>query len=153
MIKTVLKEIGIIILLVIAVILVMAIIFYGYIPNNKTVPIKIQAYSIPEDVQIELQEAIPEEQNIVRTYYIDSTDLDLYETTNDYDKGKANPFAYYKTEEEINKENKEDENNNKTNTTQNNTADTNKENNTSNEVQDNQQQKNEVYITTPGKNY
>ena len=152
MVKTVFKEIGIVILLLIAVILVLAIIFYDYIPSNKTVPIKIQAYDIPEDIHLELQEAIPEEQNIVRTYSIDSTDLDLYESTNDYDKGKANPFAYYKTQEEISSNNNT-ENNNTTNTTQNNTADTNKENNTSNEVQDNQQQENEVYITTPGKNY
>ena len=123
MAKTIIKELGIVLLLLVAVILVLAILFYEYIPNNKTVPIKIQEYKVPEDIKQELQESIPTEQNIVRTYYIDSTDLNLYESTNDYDKGKANPFADYT--DKVN------------NTIEDNPIDG----------------ENEVYINTPGKNY
>lgn len=93
MVKTIIREIGILMLILIVIGLVLAILFYDYIPSNKAVPIKVQAYTIPEEISEELEQAAPSEQNIVRTYYIDSSDLYLYESTNDYDKGKANPFA------------------------------------------------------------
>ena len=98
MVKTIAKETGIVILLLIVVALVLGIIFYDYIPTNKTVPAKIEEYTLPQEVQTELDESMSEEQNIVRTYYIDSSDLSIYEATNDYDKGKANPFADYSVE-------------------------------------------------------
>lgn len=145
MAKTIIKEIGIALLILIAIILVLGILFYDYIPSNKTVPIKIQAYTMPEEVKEELDEAIPDEQNIVRTYYIDSTDLNTYEATNDYDKGKANPFAQYEKIE-----------NNSSSTTVNNNTNNNTSNNTSNDTTNTNQgstNQNEVYITTPGKNY
>ena len=139
MFKTIIKEFGIVILLLVAVILLLAILFYDYIPNNKTVPIKIEPYIVPEDIKQELENSIADEQNIVRTYYIDSTDLDLYESTNDYDKGKANPFADYTQEDTTDNTNStiNDINENNTNTIESNT----------------EQNKNEVYINTPGKNY
>lgn len=142
MAKSIIKEIGIVILMLIAVILLFAIIFYEYIPNNKTVPIKLEAYTIPEDIKQELQTYNGEE-NIVRTYYIDSTDLDLYESTNDYDKGKSNPFADYTEDTAKNTTNE--------NTTQNNNNVVNS--NSSNSEEANNTSRNEVYITTPGKNY
>ena len=132
MIKTIIKEIGIAALLLIAIFLVLGIVFYDYIPNNKTVPIKIQAYSMPEDIKEDLDKSIPNEQRIVKTYSIDSTDLDIYEATNDYDKGKPNPFASYEEETEESSSDLENDNNTQ------NTDNTNK---------------NEVYINTPGKNY
>ena len=132
MIKTIIKEIGIAALLLIAIFLVLGIVFYDYIPNNKTVPIKIQAYSMPEDIKEDLDKSIPDEQRIVKTYSIDSTDLDIYEATNDYDKGKPNPFASYEEETGYGSSDLENDNNTQ------NTDNTNK---------------NEVYINTPGKNY
>ncbi len=147
MAKSIFKEIGIVLLLLIAVGLVLAIIFYDYIPNNKTVPMKIEGYKVPEDVKQELEAAGVQEENIVKTFYIDSTDLNAYETTKEYNKGKANPFADYSTDE----------------TGNNNTSGGNSSNPSSNEVSgntntDNQNEEentnqNEVYITTPGKNY
>lgn len=95
MVKTIAKETGIVILLIIAVILVIGILFYEYIPNNKTIPAKIKQYTLPQEVKTELQESVYQEQNIVKTYYIDSSDLSIYEASNDYDKGKSNPFADY----------------------------------------------------------
>lgn len=150
MTKTIIKEIGIVLLLLIAILLLMAILFYDYFPNSKTVPVKVQAYNIPEDIKQELGNSIDDEQNIVRTYYIDNSDLDLYESTNDYDKGKANPFADYSIENNKSSNNtiKNNSDTIDTNTTDSNTTD-------SNDVQQNEQDntKNEVYINTPGKNY
>lgn len=153
MAKTIIKEIGIVLLILIAVILVLAIIFYEYIPNNKTVPIELEAYTIPENIKQELQISTAEE-NIVRTYYIDSTDLDLYESTNDYDKGKANPFADYtqNATENTTNENTTNENTANKNTTKNANNVTNN-NSTSNNEELNNTNKKEVYINTPGKNY
>ena len=94
MVKTILKEAGIVVLLLIAIALVLRIILDGYLPNDKTVPQKVETYAFPEDIKEELSESLQnEEQNIVRTYYIDSEDLSLYEYRNEYDKGKVNPFA------------------------------------------------------------
>ena len=100
MLKTILKEAGIVLLLLIAIALVLRVILDGYMPSNKTVPAKVEAYTFPEDVQAELSESLQnEEQNIVRTYYIDSDDLILYEYKKEYDKGKVNPFAEVSTGE------------------------------------------------------
>ncbi len=145
MAKRIIKEIGIVVLLLIAVALLLAIVFYDYIPNNKTVPISIQPYTIPEDIKKELEDSVSDQQNIVRTYYIDSSDLDLYESTNDYDKGKANPFADYTTNTTETSTNST-ENNSTKNTNTSNTSD-------GQGGQQDETNKNEVYINTPGKNY
>lgn len=147
--KTIIKEIGIVLLLLLAVSLLLAIVFYDYIPNNKTVPVKIQSYDIPEDIKKELSEAGLNEQRIVETHYIDDKDLDVYESTNDYDKGKANPFADY-TITSTSSENTTNSNGN-TNTSINNNNQNSNNNNEQN-TQNNLRQ-NEVYINTPGKNY
>ena len=84
MIKTIAKEAGIVILLLIAIVLILGIVFYDYIPKNKTIPIKRQAYEFPEDIKSELKENLDETQNIVKTYYIDETDLSAYESKKDY---------------------------------------------------------------------
>ena len=93
MIKTIIKEAGIVVLLLIAIALILGIIFYDYIPNNKTIPAKVESHAFPEDIKEELSQTLKDEQNIVRTYYIDSSDLSLYESTKEYDKGKVNPFV------------------------------------------------------------
>lgn len=144
--KTIIKEIGIVLLLLLAVSLLLAIVFYDYIPNNKTLPVKIQAYDVPEDIKKEISEAgLNEQQNIVHIYFIDDKDLDVYESTNDYNKGKANPFADYTNEDTTNTNNTTSNNANGNNT--------NKNTNASENNLENNSYKNEVYITTPGKNY
>ena len=50
MAKTILKEIFIIFLITLAVGLVLALIFYQYIPTNRIVPSKVTAYATPEEV-------------------------------------------------------------------------------------------------------
>lgn len=139
MAKIIIKEAGIVILLLISIILILGIIFYDYIPSSKTVPIKKQAYAIPEDIKEELNESITGGQNIIRTYYIDSTDLDAYESSKEYNKGKANPFGDYTTNYITGGSNSSNNNSNNTQSQNNNS-----QGNTNNS---------EVYFNTPGKNY
>ena len=88
------KEIVIILLLVLAILLVLGVFLYDYIPMNKVVP-KIEQYEAPNNVKQELQQSIEEEQNTMTpiVYEINNSDLNLYERTKDYDKGKVNPFG------------------------------------------------------------
>lgn len=92
--KTIVKEIIIVLLLILAILLVLGIFFYDYIPMNKVVP-KIEQYEAPKNVKEELEENIEEKEDtmtpIVRE--INGSDLNLYEKTKDYQKGKVNPFA------------------------------------------------------------
>lgn len=92
MLKNILKEIIIIMLLLLAIILVLGIFLYDYIPTSKIVP-KIETYQVPENIKNEIEENIDENkvQTIV-TYEIDKSDLKNYEKGKDYNKGKANPF-------------------------------------------------------------
>ena len=147
MIKNVIKEIGIAIMLLIAIALVLGIIFYEYIPNNKTVPIALKPYALSEDVQEELKESINQEgQNIIMIKYISNDELDVYESKKGgYNKGKANPFADYSNNET---------NNNTTQTSNNTTGNknsTNTSSSTNNKIENTNQ--NEVYVSTSGKNW
>lgn len=145
MIKNVIKEIGIAIMLLVAIALILSIIFYEYIPNNKTVPIAVKPYVISEEIQEELKESInQEDQNIVMTKYISNDELDVYESKKGgYNKGKSNPFADYSN----------NETNNNTQTTDNTTTNKNSVNTSSsanNRIENTD--RNEVYVSTSGKN-
>ena len=96
MIKTILKEAVIIILICLAILLVLGILFYDYIPNNKIIP-KAIAYTTPEDVQAEIGEEVSEETMVNITYELTQEDLDVYKTTQSYKPGKQNPFSDYAT--------------------------------------------------------
>ena len=96
MAKTVLKEIVIGILLLVIIILLLGILLYDYIPNSVTVPAKVQAHEMPSETKEELKETLAQEsQNIIKTYYIDSSALTVYENLDSYDKGKRDPFTSY----------------------------------------------------------
>lgn len=157
MAKSIIKEIGIVILLLIAIAIVLAIVFYDYIPNNKTIPTKIQAYTIPEDIKNELADSTDSQENIIITHYIDNADLDAYESTNNYDKGKPNPFADYlegTTENQTNSTgNNSNTANGSTNTGTNNNFNSNDNINNNSNSNQNESVRNEAYITTPGKTY
>lgn len=103
MAKTVIKEIFIFLLLLLVIALVLGIMFYDYIPNNKTVPTALKQYELAPEAQEELNETMSRSsENIVKTYYIDSSDLSAYATTKDYNKGKVNPFEDYTSENTTN---------------------------------------------------
>ena len=111
MVKSIIKEIVIMLLLVIAILLVLAILFYNYRPSIKKIPSTVEAYVLPDEMQVELEETIQETttQNVIKTYRVDSNDLKGYEKTNDYGKGKVNPFEAISSLGDVDEE-KDDEN-------------------------------------------
>lgn len=93
MAKNIFKEIIIILLLTLAVILILGVLFYEYVPANKIIPEEV-SYTTPQSVREELaaSENLEEEQQIM-TYEITASDLKNYQKVNDYRAGKKNPFA------------------------------------------------------------
>lgn len=99
MLKSVFKEIFIMLLLCVAIVLILGVMFYNYIPTNKTIPNKLAEYSTPENVRTEIDQKTSEEEKQEISYEIDGSDLKLYRQTNSYTTGKANPFAASNTVE------------------------------------------------------
>lgn len=99
MVKSVFKEIMIVLLLIVIIILLLGILFYDSMPTSKTIPSKVQEYALEETVKQELDKQLNNlnSEEIVKTYKLDTTDIEHYEKTNEYDKGKINPFAEYST--------------------------------------------------------
>ncbi|MBR1802489.1 MAG: hypothetical protein IJ777_00705 [Clostridia bacterium] len=93
MAKAVIKEICIMLLLCIAILLILGVIFYEYIPSNKAVPNKLATYATPENVQSEINEKVTELEKPEETYEITSSDLNLYKQSHSYTSGKVNPFS------------------------------------------------------------
>lgn len=117
MVKSIFKEIIIVLLLIIIIILLLGILFYDYIPTSKTLPTKVQEYALEETVKQELDKELNNlnSEEIVKTYRLDAADIEHYEATNQYDKGKVNPFAEYSSDaNETDDNNKDDSNNNTT---------------------------------------
>ncbi len=93
MVKSVIKEICIMLLLCVAIVLILGVIFYDYIPTNKAVPSKLEAYVTPENVQSEIEEEITQINKVEVTYQITGSDLNLYKQSNSYESGKRDPFS------------------------------------------------------------
>ena len=96
MIKSIIKETCIMLLLCVAIVLVLGVIFYDYIPANKAIPNKLATYSTPENVREEIEQEVEgsefnKQENL--TYDITGADLDLFEKTNSFISGKPDPFA------------------------------------------------------------
>ena len=90
---TVVREIIIILLLTLAIILILGVAIYQYIPTNKIIPETV-AYTTPENVKTELQtDENVDTSEVVVTYQIDSTDLSNYKKIQEYVPGKKNPFS------------------------------------------------------------
>lgn len=97
MAKKVVKELIIILLLCLAIILLLGILLYEYVPMTKTIPTPV-SYTTPENVKQELANTTTiDESQIILTYEVDSTDLNNYKRIQDYKPGKANPFSSYET--------------------------------------------------------
>ena len=98
MIKSVFKEIIIILLLLFAILALLGVLFYDYIPNKETLPTKAEEYKLADDVKQELEKELSNEvssEEIIKTYQLDASELEHYEKINEYNKGKVNPFAQY----------------------------------------------------------
>lgn len=101
MARNIIKEIIIVLLLALAIILVLGVLLYEYVPSNKIVPEKI-SYTTPEKVATELlADTNVDDTEVIITYQIDSTDLRNYQRIQEYVPGKKNPFeSIEKTEDE-----------------------------------------------------
>ena len=91
--KSIIKEIFIILLLCLAICLVLGVIFYDYIPTNKVVPSTVEAYKTSNTIKDEISQEIVDypKQNI--TLEITDSDLTRHKQEHSYESGKANPFA------------------------------------------------------------
>lgn len=95
--KSIAKEIIIGLLLCLAILLVLAVLLYGYIPNNKVIP-ELVAYTTPEEAKEVLKEAQVDTSKVILTYEVNGSDLSTAQKTNSYKAGKVNPFSTYKPE-------------------------------------------------------
>ena len=98
MAKSIAKEIIIGLLLCLAIILVLAVLMYSYIPNNKVIPEAV-SYTAPEEVKKVLEEAEMDSSQVILTYEVNSSDLSTAQRTNDYNPGKVNPFSSYQVQQ------------------------------------------------------
>ena len=95
MAKKFIKEMMIMLLICLAIILILGVLLYEYVPSNKIIPEEV-SYTTPTAVQEELSKGENvENDEIILTYSVDSTDLDNYERINTYVPGKPNPFSPY----------------------------------------------------------
>lgn len=154
MAKTIIKELIIALLLCLAIILVLGILFYEYVPMSKTIPNPV-SYHTDDDVKKELASAESiDEEKVIMTYEVDSTDLNNYKRVEDYKPGKANPFSSYKIENETNTQNEnatKDENSNSTNST--NTSNTNSTSTENKKNENTSETSNENNTSTSGGKY
>lgn len=98
MAKTIIREIIIMLLLCLAIIVVLGLLLYDYVPMSKVVPEPV-SYTTPENVKQELQASGEvDESQVIMTYEVDATDLKNYQNVKNYNPGKANPFSSYDPE-------------------------------------------------------
>ena len=93
----IIKEIIIMLLVCLAIMLLLAILLYKYIPNRKAVP-EITTYVASEEVQEFIDDNVDSKdksEDVVLTCEVTSSDLKNYQATEDYVPGKANPFGTY----------------------------------------------------------
>jgi len=91
--KNILKEIFIFVLIILAIILVLGVLLYDYIPTSKVVPTGIE-YKTPENLKEEIEEELIENTSqIIISYEIDKEDLNVYQANSNYVPGKINPFT------------------------------------------------------------
>lgn len=93
--KGVLRQVLITLLVLIALILVLAIIFYQFLPTNKIVPIKVTEYKTPESVSQEINDNTSEQEfsSVNELLEITDSDLSKYKSTKSYNPGKSDPFS------------------------------------------------------------
>lgn len=95
--KSIAKEIIIGLLLTLAILLVLAVLMYAYIPNNKVVP-ELVSYSVPQEAKKAIEESTMDTSQVILTYEVNSSDLSTAQRTKDYNPGKVNPFSSYEVQ-------------------------------------------------------
>ena len=97
MAKSIIKEIIIVLLLIFAILLLLGVLLYEYVPSNKQLPETI-SYTTPQNVKEKLVsiEGVDEDQ-VILTYELNQSDLYNYQRINEYRPGKSNPFSTYES--------------------------------------------------------
>lgn len=131
--KSLSKELFIMALLIMIVVFMVGIIFYEYMPNNKTVPEPI-TYSTASTTTTVLQEIAAtasdtssssdsiETQSIIKSYSIGTKELSTAASKQSYTSGKTDPFAEYTGTTSTTNGNTTDTNTTTTTTTQGNSS-------------------------------
>lgn len=130
MAKNIIKEIIIILLLALAIILVLGVLLYEYVPANKIIPEKV-SYTTPEEVKKELETDISESnEELYVDYHIDSTQIKNYQKIKEYVPGRKNPFGSLEENTGSTTTGDNNQNSNNTSNSTTNTTNTNKNDNT-----------------------
>lgn len=91
------KNIGLSILIVMAAALVLMIAFYNKISVSRIIP-AVEEYALSEEAQNEVAEEDAEgDAEVIKTYKVKASDLNQYERTKEYNKGKQYPFSTSQT--------------------------------------------------------
>lgn len=102
MVKNIVKEIIIVLLLTLAIILILGVILYDYVPANKIIPEQV-SYSTPETLKQELEDNTEDfTSSDLPTYTITDSDLSNYKKIQEYVPGKKNPFKSIDTSDTSN---------------------------------------------------
>lgn len=89
----IIKDLIISILIIICIVIILSLVLYDKIAITRVIP-ETEQYFLTEEMEEEIENSkIEEAQETVTTYYIDASDLRKYEKTNEYVKGKSNPFS------------------------------------------------------------
>ena len=90
-VKEIMKSVIISILAVIAIILLVMVFSYNKVALGRNIP-KPEKYELSEDTKIELESEDEEQTEVITTYVLDAAELNYYERTKEYNKGKRHPF-------------------------------------------------------------
>ena len=100
MVKSVIKEILIIILLIVAILLILGIMFYEYTPNSKQVPTAVAEYTLSADIEKELNEKQAELDKLTEKLSSKELEIEGYKHTVEENTDKK-----YELQSEINAQN------------------------------------------------
>ena len=96
--KEVIKQIIITVLTCIAIVLLLMLVLYQYVPSNKIMPSKVEEYKVPENIKAEMEKTESEElANTEEMYEITDAELDKQKSRQSYNPGKSDPFSDYTT--------------------------------------------------------
>jgi len=89
----IIKDLIVSLLIVVCIGIILSIIFYDDIAIGKVIPVADE-YALSTEMKNDLENSkLNDAEEIIVNYYIDASDLKKYEKTNQYIKGKSNPFA------------------------------------------------------------
>mgnify|MGYP000098062645 CR=1 FL=1 len=95
--KNVLREIIILLLLTLAIILLLGVLLYEYVPMNKVIPETVTYTATDETRKAIEEQSAQDDGTVVLSYEVTSTDLKNYKKVNDYKAGRKNPFSTVNT--------------------------------------------------------